>query len=230
MPERWQLQGVPCRRRAAWPGPGVWPGAERACPGSGAGPGELGGGSSRGLGGRRTHRESLVSARLRRTQRGAGPEVSGLQLGMRVSGPQYGGWKEAVAVRRARGDPSWGGGGGAPSAGVASQVLSGRGAAEVGERRGKRSARERAEWEWTRALEVPGAPADRDERGGGRDTGAGRPGWRGRALTGPRAPCTDPPAGSGRRRAPTLASGSIQVLRESLGGVGRKRDYTGMAG
>lgn len=80
------------------------------------------------------------------------------------------------------------------------------------------------------ALEVPGARAERDERGGGRNTGAGRRGWRRRALKGPRAPCTDPPAGSGRRRAPTLASGSIQVLRESLGGMGRKRDYTGMAG
>lgn len=40
---------------------------------------------------------------------------------------------------------------------------------------------------------------------------------------GPRAPCPDPPAGSGHRRAPTLASASVHVPRESLEG-GRKRD------
>lgn len=163
---------------AAPPGPAQGCGPERRgrARARGRGRGELGGGSSRGLGGRRTHRESLVSARLRRTQRGAGPEVSVLQLGTRVSGPQYGGWKEAVAVRRARGDPSWGGGGGAPSAGVASQVLSGRGAAEVGERRGKRSARERAEWEWTRGTGSSRSPGRAGRARRRQEHGSGAPG------------------------------------------------------
>lgn len=92
------------------------------------------------------------------------------------------------------------------SRGALSQVLSGRGAAEVGERRGERSARARAARGWARgqwtSLGSPWSPAGRDERGKGADAGAERPGRRGWARRGPRAPCTGPPAAPGVSRHP----------------------------
>lgn len=123
---------------------------------------------------------------------------------------------EAVSLRPVRGGkPSWGAGGGALRAGMAPQVLSG--AAEVRERLGKRSSRERAAREW--------AQGQRTSTGSSRSSG--RPGRaRQRQERGaPGHPRSDPPASqlpgvAGRRRAPTWASGYTHVLREPPWGVG----------
>lgn len=73
----------------------------------GRGRGVQGGGSSRGRWGRRTHPESLVSARLRRRLRRAGLEVSGGREGMRGSCIQREeGEKRSPCAQCAEGSPA----------------------------------------------------------------------------------------------------------------------------
>ena len=100
-----QVQPQPSLSSAQPCGSGAWPGAEGRVLTRGRGRCVVGvrgreprGGSSRGPWGRRKPRESLVSARLLRRHRGAGPEVSGRLQGMRVSEPGWGGGKEGIAV------------------------------------------------------------------------------------------------------------------------------------